>query len=170
MGAVCCGPCIEAKQTLETMNKTINVIRGITDESQVIINDVKGFVGSVKEKTEDLERLLVEDVKGVMLEIRSILDTIPKIPEVPELPTSSEFSIADYIPFPIGLNTAPPQSNTNGSNQRSSVSSNTPEAVPEAVYTNEPREDNNRSQEKKPLLMSAISNNARRNTQSANFI
>ena len=98
MGNVCCAPCVKAKATLDEMHGTINVIRSITDESQVVISDVKGFVGGIKDKTDELERLLVEDVKGVIMEIRTVLDSIPKMPSMPTMSTG-DFTFTDYIPF-----------------------------------------------------------------------
>ena len=52
--------------TIDTMNKTMDSVKLITDETQYVVGEVKGFVGGIKTKCEDLETVLVDDVKSVI--------------------------------------------------------------------------------------------------------
>ena len=97
--------------TVEIVNKTTESVKLITDETQVVISDVKGFVGGIKTKVNDLENVMVNDVKGVLDEIRAILDQVPKMPEMPQMNETiyDQFNITDYIPGMSSPREDPPQ-------------------------------------------------------------
>ena len=64
---MCCCPELKAMMgTIDTMNKTMDSVKLITDETQYVVGEVKGFVGGIKTKCEDLETVLVDDVKSVI--------------------------------------------------------------------------------------------------------
>lgn len=99
------------------MNGTMDGVKIITDDTQLVVKSVKDFVGGIKTKTDGLEKIICEDVKKSIDQIRGILDQVPKIPETPELPNAGAmgsllpsaggFDIIDYIPGLSAVKTAP---------------------------------------------------------------
>ena len=118
MGALlsCCCPDLKKMMgSIELMNGTMEGVKIITDDTQLVVKTVKGFVGDVKSKTDSLEKIICDDVKKSIDQIRGILDQVPKIPDTPELPdmgAAGMGSLFDYIPAIPGMTpakeTAPP--------------------------------------------------------------
>ncbi len=106
----CCCPEFKlAMTTVENMSGTMDGVKLITDDTQLVVKAVKDFVGSIKSKTENLEGILCDDVKKTIDQIRGILDQVPKLPEIPQVPDPGMvggFDIIDYIP---GMSSPKPQ-------------------------------------------------------------
>jgi hypothetical protein len=94
--------------TLKTVQAATENIKMISDQTQAVVQDVRNFVDSIKQKCDSLEQMVEGDVKGTINQIRAILDTVPKMPELPSTSgmgmgmgtdaVGGGFNITDYIP------------------------------------------------------------------------